>query len=797
MAVPVESPVRTLRASPEVMSRAGSNTSQVSGRNDDGHLSASPIPTSPTIQRVVDGGLFVCLAVLGTLIATGLHGPLRVVLAFIFAMLAPGWVVTGYWGSLPLYLRVIASIGASIGICVAVTSMALWLKLWYPNDIFVILFILIGLSLAWRICFPSTRVSDHERGERRDRNLSRVEIDSHRRGRQATQLARSVGVADFLFLLALFLWGVGVATTNLSRAQGDNGLVPALPWSFWAGILLLLLSVAIRIRKPVLPRFRLGASAAALVVMFQAPIALLYDAPRYVYDFKTVGEVQYDNLHGALNASLDIYQHWPGFFGLMAWFGQVAGIANPVSYLTWSPLFFDLLAVAAFGFAISSLPMTEREKWLAVFLFYGGDWVFGSAQDIFTPQALAFPMFFIVIGLVLRWYLAIPPLEFERSRRHLARFRPFRFLWRGDKIASPFGSELPGPLWQLSDWKQLALIAVVFAPLVITHPLSPFVVVLELGVLTVMNRIRPLWISAFLGALAVAYLIPNLGYLMQGHQLLTGPADIAVNAAPPQVKFATHLGPNHIAIPAITLVLYGLAALGAFNRRNEGRDVRTIASLAVAPFLLITLVHYGGETLYRSLLFSTPWAACLAASAIWWGIRREPAHRKQAAVSRSVALRVGATCVATVTLAVLAVVVQNSQNELYQVSPGDVAGAQWLYAQRPGVAIFLNGEFPARVGGRYDQFVASDLTDVYLGDLGYTDASIQSINDFACKPIWGDQRTAYIVLSDNEASFAIHAGYAKAGFLTTLRKKLYDSPKWQLVFQNSTTTIYRGPSSCY
>ena len=122
-------------------------------------------PTSPAIQRTIDGTLLVCLAVLGALVAFGVNGPVRVVLAFVFAMVAPGWVVTGYLGSLSLYPRVIASIGSSIGICIAATSIALWLHRWHPLLIFAILGILVGSALLGRLWSTRARTSDHERGE--------------------------------------------------------------------------------------------------------------------------------------------------------------------------------------------------------------------------------------------------------------------------------------------------------------------------------------------------------------------------------------------------------------------------------------------------------------------------------------------------------------------------------------------------------------------------------------------------------------------------------------------------------
>lgn len=767
------------------MSTTDGDASPASVRGVNGDTPADPIPTSPAIQRLVDGGLLVCLAVLVALIATGCHGPIRVVMAFIFAMLAPGWVVTGYWGSLPLYSRVLASVGSSIGIGIAVTSIALWSHTWHPLGIFIVLVVPVSGALLWRFWHP--------RGQE---GVGGARV-------QDKALAEYLGVfeaQDSLLVIAFLLWGIGVATTNLSRSHGAYGLIAALAWPFWAGLGFLLLFVAIQIHKSVLSPLRLGFSATTFVFMLQAPVALLYPGPLYVWSAKTAGEVLYDNLHGALNTNLDIYQRWPGFFGLMAWFDHIAGVANPVSYLVWSPLFFDLFAVAAFGFAVNALPMTTRERWLAVFLFFAGDWVETGAQNIFTPQALGFPLALIVLGLALRWYrVQSAPVGLERWRRRLAGFRPLRVLWRDDEVVAPRAEGSRPSLWGIGDRKRFALVLMMFVPLVFAHPLSPYVVVLELGALTVVNRIRPIWLVAVLGAIAVVYLAPNLSFLSSRHENITGPAGLVQNAGPPVVGGLIHLGPNHIAIPAITLALYGLAGLGAFYRWRHRRDVRTMAVLAVTPLLLIGLVHYGSETLYRSLLFATPWAACLGASAIW-PVGRKAVVRPHDHTRRHspVSIRIGATFLTTAILAVLCIVISNSQDEFYSVSPSDLASAQWLNGQKPGVAIYLNTEFPARIGDRYDRFLSRYENDVGLGGYGYyPQAPIQSIIDYACGQTWGDETTTYVVLNGNQATYAVDEGYARAGFLQALEKKLGRSRAWRLVYRNHTDRIYRGPSDCH
>ena len=78
--------------------------------------------------------------------------------------------------------------------------------------------------------------------------------------------------------------------------------------------------------------------------MLYATAPLVYPEGRYAWLYKTIGVVQYINVHGHLDDSVDIYQNWPGFFSLASWFGKVAGASNPVDYAKWAQPLFELAA---------------------------------------------------------------------------------------------------------------------------------------------------------------------------------------------------------------------------------------------------------------------------------------------------------------------------------------------------------------------------------------------------------------------------------------------------------------------
>ncbi|HEX3752571.1 MAG TPA: hypothetical protein VHW06_18525, partial [Streptosporangiaceae bacterium] len=150
--------------------------------------------------------------------------------------------------------------------------------------------------------------------------------------------------ADVLLPISLILWVIG-----LHRSDPDNlggyGLVTSLSPIFYAGVVMLVVSALIELARPRPTRWRMSAHAAALVVVLYATPAIVYAQGRYSWLYKTIGVVQFVNHYGHLEQHVDIYQNWPGFFALAAWFDKVAGIGTPLDYAKWAQVVFELAAL--------------------------------------------------------------------------------------------------------------------------------------------------------------------------------------------------------------------------------------------------------------------------------------------------------------------------------------------------------------------------------------------------------------------------------------------------------------------
>ena len=206
-------------------------------------------------------------------------------------------------------------------------------------------------------------------------------------------------VADLTLPLSLVLWALGVTRTSAS-VLGSFGLTADLSIFFYAGVALLIVSAVLELATESPSRWRMALHAVGLVVMLYGTAPLIYPAGRYSWLYKTIGVVQYVNVHGQLNHNIDIYQNWPGFFALAGWFSKVAGAGNPVTYAKWAQLVFELAALPLLYLAYDALSLTVRQRWLALLLYSGSNWI---GQDYYSPQALGTVLSLGIMAIVMRW----------------------------------------------------------------------------------------------------------------------------------------------------------------------------------------------------------------------------------------------------------------------------------------------------------------------------------------------------------------------------------------------------------
>jgi hypothetical protein len=408
-----------------------------------------------------------------------------------------------------------------------------------------------------------------------------------------------------LLPVSLILWAIGVSGTNIA-GLGPYGLPVILPLVFYAGIGLLLVSVGIELAQPKLSELRLGTHAISLVVMLYGAGALIYKEGRYSWLYKSIGIVQYVGAHGSLNRSIDIFQRWPGFFALAAWFDKVAGTGTALDYAKWTQVVFELAVIPLLYTIYQSISLPVWHRWVGIMLYSGSNWI---AQDYFSPQAMSTLLNLGIMAIVIRWMFVVNP-RVPGRRGGISPEDDHSTRIRRNSAIPPLRSSAPF----------IAVLIFLIFVLTASHELTPYVVIIQLALLAVTGLARPRWVSLVAAAIAVGYLLPNFSFVNSHYGLTSSLGNFFSNVQTSGVASGVPTPESHKIIADCTLLLsagmWMLALVGAWLLRKAQRIVMTLLLLTYSPVLVLFGGAYGNEGILRVYLYSLPWAAALAACAL-------------------------------------------------------------------------------------------------------------------------------------------------------------------------------------
>jgi hypothetical protein len=597
---------------------------------------------------------------------------------------------------------------------------------------------------------------------------------------------------DLLLPASLALWALGVSRTNTANL-GDYGLPPLLPSVFYAGIALLVVSASIELVRSRVSTWRMALHAAALVVMLYGTAPLLYQAGRYGWLYKTIGVVQYVNAHGQLNPQIDIYQNWPGFFALAAWFDKIADVGSPLAYAKWAQLVFELAALPLLYIIYDALSLTWRQRWVALMLYSAANWI---GQDYLSPQATGIILSLGIMALAMRW-LNMGNFSGRNKRTRKAHA----------DVAFKAGQE------QVSRSARLAVcctLILVFFVLTFTHELSPYLLAVQLGVLMIPRLLRPRWLPFALAAVALGYMLPHFAFINQNFGILSSLGNFFSNAAPPS-SAANYIAPPHSekvieeCQRVLSLGMWGLALVGAWIRRRSKRTVLTLLILAFSPFLLLGLVAYGNEGVLRVYLFSLPWTAALAASAVAptpslgrqinssWGNpgRGRDGRRKLPIRTILDGLRFPLVLTFALTLFFPSFYGDDSYNVMPESEVTAMTALQQDYPVGPVYSAAGNG---AQMDtSRYNEFSWLVIFGGVLPAGTPAKPDIAKVLEQDARAYTGGSQPAYVVVAPSMEAYNRAYSLTYASSFTTLLNSLARSKDWKLIYKADGTFIYELP----
>jgi glycosyl transferase family 2 len=587
-------------------------------------------------------------------------------------------------------------------------------------------------------------------------------------------------------LTALALWSASLAQTDLGRI-GDFGLLPALPWTFYAALAVLATGFTRALRAELLHERLVAAYVAALILIVHATPSIEYGTLRYAWAWKHVGIVDYIQRHGRVDPDIQFlgaYHNWPGFFALSSLYTQLAGYSSALSFASWAPLFFNLLYLGALVMLFGALTTDRRRVWLAAWFFVAGSWV---GQDYFSPQAYAYFLFLVVIAVCVSWFRLsrIPhPRAIEqvvRSTRAAAWLeRTFR---NADRAARWHGDA--GSLERLVlAVAVLSLIAVIAS----SHQLTPFMLVLALAGLVILQRIELRTLPLFAAVISIAWVaFFSVGFLRGNlYWVVDSVGAFSSNANSTLINLAAASHGQRVVANVDRLLTLGVWVLGGlgFMRLLRRRQLDLTAGvLAVAPFGMLGATSYGGEILFRVYFFSLPFFALLAAALFY------PTASSTTSRLAGVAL----TGVSMALIAGLLVGYYGKEAQNY-FSHGEVRAAGVLYANAPAGSLLVSGvnDYPWAFE-RYEEFSYLALAD--LTPVDRRRAIARPAETIAALARHSKAPCAYVVLTSSERAAVDMSGVMPPGSLVRVQRRLEEAPGFRVVFRNPSATIFELPLS--
>lgn len=611
------------------------------------------------------------------------------------------------------------------------------------------------------------------------------------RGQEQARTLRSpvrrMHIADFILPVSLGCWACGVRKTDVT-VPGPYGLPVDLPVIFYVGIALFVISVTLELARDRPSRWRMSVHAAVLVVMLYGTAPLVYSQGRYSWLYKTIGVVQYVNAHGSLDRKIDIYQNWPGFFALAAWFDKIAGVSSPLAYAKWAQPVFEFASLPFLYLAYSALSLSERQCWVGLLLYSGSNWV---GQDYLSPQALGTLFSLGIMAIVTRWL---------HVRNSAGARRPY--IISGATHSSRVRRPRAAPDAEGSVVFSVLLVFI-YSILTFTHELSPYILAIQLSCLAAARLLRPRWLPLVLLAIAVGYMVPRFTYVNSHYGILRSLGDFFANAATP--KHGARISGSErlidLDVKALTLVMLGLAIAGAWLRRRSRRTVLALLILAFSPVLILGLQSYGQEAILRVYLFSLPWAAALAASALA-PVRYASGeacgyHRRSRADRRPSLWAAPARDVIRVPVGLATVLIL-----FFPAFYGNDSFNVMTRTEVVTLDSFLQDAVPGPIYSPIENAPLGDTAKYYLfpqisifgshglfGTKPATSAAADLIANNSLVYTNGEQ-PAYVVITSSMAAYNAKYELTSPHSFAVLLSSLAKSPAWRLVDQRPDTTIY-------
>lgn len=558
-------------------------------------------------------------------------------------------------------------------------------------------------------------------------------------GEYARQQPRHRVILVTLLFGSVVLWAIGMDKSELSL--GLWGLIEGIHPLYFISLTMLSISFFIYVFQE-RPHKLVSLLYIAIFVSFiyLVPVILEGTARNY-HTYNMSIHSQYIVDHGNLEPSIRIlaYHNWPGAFVLASQLQIVTGL-DIKDILLYTPLFSRLLMVPVLAMLFRTLTYDSRKVLLGLWFFFLADFV---GLTYLTGANIGYIMFLLLVAMLI-------------------------------------GSteEKPG----FSNRGARLCIIILFGGLVISHTLSPLVVVMCLTALLLYYWLRHKFkqagtqnyprfllsnLTMLFGILFLAWLIFGAEYQLSiqlpnaWRQLFS--VGLLQRALPqdPSLFIGSHQAKLVI---AGGMVLFG--GLGLVYGWSYGHDretlLRTLAMLG-SLFALMIIFFYGGEIRNRIYLYGSPFLIFLGVQSIDW----RPA-------------RYALLCFLLISLP-LHFMAHYGMEKTQYVPETEVTGAEWFYDSTPRCTIYLMpnslGKFKRLEDSRVSIEPDTEFEDLLTYQGRYP--SYVWIN-------WGAERFI------ETRSGLVQLGWDyPSDFMSSLQTWLESSPAFNVIYNNPHFQVYK------
>ncbi|MCO8271404.1 hypothetical protein M1L60_12440 [Actinoplanes sp. TRM 88003] len=701
-------------------------------------------------EFAIAGGLTAVIGLLGLVVP---NGPLSLILSLVFVLVGPGAAIMSVANVRNRLVSWALTVAGSIAVLTLLSAVTLWAKVWEPT--------------AWLAALGAvTLVGSIVQFVRLTRSGVPLILGRVGKPRDTADNGLVFGAVPFITLvLGVGLWALALTQLNPDDV-GLYGFSAALGVPFIVGAVLLFIGFAVELFGRARPLV-LVAHLIVVPIIMQATVPLLDGTIEYAWTYKHIGVVDLINANSSLISGSDIYQQWPGFFSAVAMLSNVSAV-DGLSFAAWSSLTFALITSLMVAALLRQFTKDRRIIALAVLLFQACMWV-----DIgyFSPQAMVFALMLAFWVIVTRWLIGPPVLKAEPKGR-IGRLRAWAVQGMPQRV------ETDARTRRFAAFGAAGL----FAAIVVSHQLTPVLMMVPLFALTILGILRPKVFLVGLVAIMLIFFVPRLGSVNSQYSLFS--FDLLSNASGNSASWNTPEQEFSATVSRVLAIGLWLAALVAvfLTRKRLGR-VLVPALIGFLPMVTLVAGNYGGEAIYRVFAFSMPFVGLLI-GVLWAGKGRRG---------------VPAMLASGVLLAMLMLAgLQGLQGQLmvHQVRATDIEAAQYFYANaEPGSGLILVApNFPTKLEANYGEFnkghVSVDIS--LIGDPLFTgNINGGRLPDIETYIRAMNYPTNYLVVSDAMDDYTDYFGTADDNAMQSLNTALRGSANWQVFYNGPGVTIYK------